>query len=270
MALPSSLNPILSIHLPIILSSPPTTPTTPPPSSLLVSPPTSPDVSAEAGSITQANHLRFGGGAQQQSLHAGIEALRLSLLGVASMHQAYLFAKSGPENRQKAAEMWNLAGTLRIMASKYLGVAVASLEGCRSDAALGACVSIALIDVSFSLLVPLDRFSDPCRFPSANQIFSGGYNYTSNMELAKTLVQLRGGPAAIVRYSPASVQGEASSPTFLGPNHFVEAGSGSPPSPTSGTVKTKKGALISSARLLLEYLTVYETFSKQFHYTFLC
>lgn len=148
MALPSALNPILSVHLPIILSSAASTPATPP--KPLVSPPTSPDVSGPiAMAQQQQNGLTFGI-ENNQSLHASIEALRLSLLGVAAIHQAYLLAKSGDENREAASGMWNLATNLRVMASKYLGVAVASIEGCRSDAALGACVSIALIDVSHS------------------------------------------------------------------------------------------------------------------------
>lgn len=237
MALPSALNPILSVHLPIILSSAATAPITPP--QPLASPPTSPDVS---GQIAMAQMQQQNGLTSifenNQSLHASIEALRLSLLGVAAIHQSYVLAKSGDENRETANRMWNLAANLRIMASKYLGVAVASIEGCRSDAALGACVSIALID-----------------------IFAGGYNYASNLDLGKTLVSLRGGPAAIVRYSIASVQGEGSSPTFEGPNHFVDSGSGSPPKVPNEQKTLKKGALISTGRLLLEILTVYDTFS---------
>ncbi|KAG8903168.1 hypothetical protein FRC01_009304, partial [Tulasnella sp. 417] len=176
MALPSALNPILSVHLPIILSSVATAPITPP--KPLVSPPTSPDHSGPIAMAQQQQNGLISGIENNQSLHASIEALRLSLLGVAAIHQSYLLAKSGDENRETATGMWNLAANLRVMASKYLGVAVASIEGCRSDAALGACVSIALID-----------------------IFAGGYNYSSNMDLGKTLVSLRGGPAAIVRYS---------------------------------------------------------------------
>ncbi|KAG8912559.1 hypothetical protein FRC00_004257, partial [Tulasnella sp. 408] len=236
MALPSALNPILSVYLPIILSSAASAPATPP--IPLVSPPTSPDVSVPiAMAQQQQNGLTFSI-ENNQSVRASIEALRLSLLGVAAIHQAYLLTKSGDENREVASSMWNLANNLRVMASKYLGVAVASNEGCRSDAALGACVSIALID-----------------------IFAGGYNYTLNMTLGKTLVSLRGGPAAMVRYSVASVQDGGSSPTFEGPNYFVNSGSGSPPKAPNARKTLEKGALISTGRLLLEILTVYDTFS---------
>ncbi|KAG8905148.1 hypothetical protein FRB99_000614 [Tulasnella sp. 403] len=235
MALPSSLNPILSIHLPIIMSSPSTALPTTPPLPTLVSPPTSPETSER---LAEPNALVSYYG-DDVSMHAAIEALRVSLLGVASIHQAYLLAKSGPVNRVRAFEMFQLSRAFRVRASRCLAVAVTTLDGCRSDAALGACVSIALID-----------------------IFAGGYNYAPNLELAKALVRKRGGPAAIVRYSQvATVRGgEATSPSFEGPFHFVEAGSGSPPGP-SGQKTLKKGVLISSARLLLEYLTVYDTFS---------
>ncbi|KAG8988346.1 hypothetical protein FRB90_002814 [Tulasnella sp. 427] len=234
MALPSALNPILSVHLPIILSNMATAPTTPPQG--LVSPPTSPDATGQLALAQQQNGFVFGSEGNQ-SLNASIEALRLSLLGVAAIHQAYLLAKSGDVNREAASNMWKLAANLRVMASRSLGLAVSTIEGCRSDAALGACVSIALID-----------------------IFAGGYNYASNLDLGKTLITLRGGPAAIVRYSIASVQGEGDSPTFKGPNHFVDSGSGSPPKDNAPKALVK-GALISTGRLLLEILTVYDTFS---------
>lgn len=152
MALPSSLNPILSIHLPIILSLPATAPTTPPPS--LVSPPTSPNVSEHYGTSQPSLFDQRNAVLSPQSSHslqASVEALRLSLLGVAAIHQSYLLSKSGPENRERAQDMWDLAGHLRVQASRCLGEAVVTMEGCRSDAALGACVSIALIDVSLGL-----------------------------------------------------------------------------------------------------------------------
>ncbi|KAG8928475.1 hypothetical protein FRC02_006871 [Tulasnella sp. 418] len=235
MALPSSLNPILSVHLPIVLSNYVSNPTTPSPPTSPESLPTSPASSSSSMAMMKVDtRLRV----LRSPIHASIEALRLSLLGVAAMHQSYMLAKSGPENAARAREMWNLASELRVMSSTCLGEAVKSLDGCRSDASLGACVSIALID-----------------------IFAGGHKYQSNLALAKTLVTVRGGPAAIVNSSSASVEGSPDMesmaslpPAFEGPFHFVEGSS-------AETQDTKKGLLISTGRLLLEILAVYELFS---------
>ncbi|KAG8860871.1 hypothetical protein FRB96_003605 [Tulasnella sp. 330] len=212
MALPSSLNPILSIHLPIILSFPETA--------------TSSSAIAR-GTVTSSD-------LEADPTRASIEALRLSLLGVASIHKSYMFAKSGHENQDNARQMWNMASRLRWTATKWLNVASESSVGCKSDAALGACVSIALID-----------------------IFAGGHNYKSNLAVGKKLVAMRGGPAAMVRSSKISVRSEdPDTPSLKGPCHFVETDSSSPKRGSG-----QKGTLISSARLLLEILTVYETFS---------
>lgn len=61
-----------------------------------------------------------------------------------------------------------------------------------------------------------------------------------------------------MRNAAASVEGDAISPSFEGPVHFVEAGGTSP----HGAHKKRRGVLISSARLLLEILTIYEVFSE--------
>jgi hypothetical protein len=140
MAVPScpSLNPVLATTLPLVLSLPPNV---------------SPDV----------------------------EALRLSLLGVSAVHQAFLHSRSAssyplsvPISLQKADEMMRLAQTLRQSANRYLNQSCQTLSGTRSDAALGASITIALID-----------------------IFAGGHGYAPNLTLAKALVGLRGGPALI-------------------------------------------------------------------------
>ncbi|KAG8721759.1 hypothetical protein FRC09_007418 [Ceratobasidium sp. 395] len=154
MAVPSQVNPILAVNLPLVLSTPPPLPGR----SIL-------DPSAGGSPAT--------------------EALRLSLLGVGAIHQAYLLVRStgsGPEaalvkmsNGGAADDLMNLAISYRLQATKCLALACQSFEGTGSDAALGASVTIALID-----------------------IFAGGYSWQSNMTLAKTLVSLRGGPGAIV------------------------------------------------------------------------
>jgi hypothetical protein len=101
------------------------------------------------------------------------------------------------------------------------------------------------------------------------QIFAGGHNWVSNIALAKTLVSLRGGPAAIVKASHEMLSTmDDGSASFEGPMHFVE-GSGS--SPLFGmdsldgegeNAEKKKGNHISSGRLLLEILATYEVFGE--------
>lgn len=72
---------------------------------------------------------------------------------------------------------------------------------------------------------------------------------------------MRGGPEAMVIFSKADkYRGDPDSPSLEGPSHFVETGPGSPKKGRRSS--SQSGVLISSARLLLEILTVYETFSE--------
>ncbi|KAF8750629.1 Fungal specific transcription factor domain [Rhizoctonia solani] len=181
MAVPSQVNPILAVNLPLVLATPPP---------------------LHGMSVLEPN----AGGSP------ATEALRLSLLGVGAIHQAYLLARSGTDmslvkqtNAGVADDLMNLAISYRLQATKCLALACQTIEGTRSDAALGASVTIALID-----------------------IFAGGHSWQSNMNLAKTLVSLRGGPGAIVAHNQPSRK----------PN--------------------RSGVTVSPARLLLEILTVYE------------
>lgn len=126
MAVPSQVNPILAVNLPLVLSTPPPLPGRSP-------------LDPNAGGSPAT------------------EALRLSLLGVGAIHQAYLLVRSngnGPEtalaktNNGGADELMNLAISYRLQATKCLALACQTIEGTRSDASLGASVTIALIDVS--------------------------------------------------------------------------------------------------------------------------
>ncbi|KZT52098.1 hypothetical protein CALCODRAFT_502684 [Calocera cornea HHB12733] len=161
MAVPSDLNPVLAINLPLVFEHPP-------------------------------------------GQNSATEALRLSLLGVGAIHQAYLLSRHGV-NSASQQEMMNLAVTLRLTATHYLRMACLSPQGMESDAALGASITIALID-----------------------IFTGGQNWTANLALAKTLIDLRGGPRTIIATNKP---------------HLIDG-----------------GAKVSPARLLLEILAVYDTF----------
>lgn len=126
MAVPSQVNPILAVNLPLVLSTPPPLPGRSP-------------LDPNAGGSPAT------------------EALRLSLLGVGAIHQAYLLVRSSgnePEtaltktNNGGADDLMNLAISYRLQATKCLALACQTIEGTRSDAALGASVTIALIDVS--------------------------------------------------------------------------------------------------------------------------
>ena len=94
------------------------------------------------------------------------------------------------------------------------------------------------------------------------QIFAGGHNFQGNMGVGRELIAARGGPAAMVQGSTVSMQ-ETISPTLEGPVHFIEAIAHSSPDPNTGVYTPRRGVLISSARLLLEQLTVYDTFSER-------
>jgi hypothetical protein len=125
MAVPSQVNPILAVNLPLVLATPPPLP-----------------------GLSILNPTAGGSPAT--------EALRLSLLGVGAIHQAYLLARSAGTDMSLAKathggaadELMNLAISYRLQATKCLALACQTIEGTRSDAALGASVTIALIDVS--------------------------------------------------------------------------------------------------------------------------
>ncbi|KAF9516682.1 hypothetical protein BS47DRAFT_1390518 [Hydnum rufescens UP504] len=159
---------------------------------------------------------------------APIEALRLSLLGVAAVHQSFLHSRSDPgrsyqqngalpmtaatklvpsTSAQASGESLRLGLLLRQNATQCLAYACQTVDGSWSDAALAASVTIALID-----------------------IFAGGHGFQSNLLLAKDLIRIRGGPEGILAAN-------APSRTSFG-----------------------GGVNVSPARLLLEILAVYDTF----------
>jgi hypothetical protein len=66
------------------------------------------------------------------------------------------------------------------------------------------------------------------------QIFAGGHNWQRNMELAKTLVNFRGGPSAVLAFNPEN--------------------------------KSRAGAGVFRAKLLLEILAIYDMFGVSCHF----
>ncbi|ORY33748.1 fungal-specific transcription factor domain-domain-containing protein, partial [Naematelia encephala] len=161
MAIPSGLNPMLAINLPLALDSP-------------------------------------------RGMNPSADALRVTLLGIGAVHQAFLLARSGMSTPQTAA-MFQYASNLRDTAKEMVRRAVLEGGGAKSDAALGAGTALATID-----------------------IFFGGGGWLENFSLAKDMVAFRGGPAEMLK---------ASQPTQLA-----------------------EGVTVSPARLMLEILTIYETF----------
>ncbi|KDQ21416.1 hypothetical protein BOTBODRAFT_25855 [Botryobasidium botryosum FD-172 SS1] len=171
----SSLNPVLAITIPIVLSLP-------------------------------------------SNFSPAVEALRVSLLGVGAVHLAFLHARPSSDSLsqsvsshpQRTTELMSLAMSYRQRATLYLNEALQNpLDGFQ-DAALGASVIIALID-----------------------IFSGGFGYIENLELAKAVVNVRGGPANMITHSTARKT-----------------------SVVNGT-----SANLSPPRLMTEMLVVYDTFA---------
>jgi hypothetical protein len=78
---------------------------------------------------------------------SAIEALRLSLLGVASVHQSFLLSRSGLA-ANGAAEAMAMAHNFRLKSKQHLVKACQTVSGAQSDAALGASLAISLMDVS--------------------------------------------------------------------------------------------------------------------------
>jgi len=76
-----------------------------------------------------------------------IDALRLSLLGVASIHQSFLLSRSQACS-DSAKELLVLANTFRLKSKQTLAKACTTPRGAQSDAALGASLGISLMDVS--------------------------------------------------------------------------------------------------------------------------
>ncbi|WWD01492.1 hypothetical protein V866_008436 [Kwoniella sp. B9012] len=162
MAIPSGLNPMLAINLPLALDSP-------------------------------------------RGLNPSADALRVALLGIGAIHQAFLLARSGVATSQTAA-MFQYASTLRDTGKEMVRRAVRNGDGAMSDAALGASTALGTID-----------------------IFFGGSGWMDNFNLAKEMVAIRGGPAEMLKKSEPR--------------------------------KLTDGVTVSPARLMLEILAIYETFS---------
>lgn len=80
--------------------------------------------------------------------NAAVDALRMSLLGVGAIHQAFLFAKKGQSESSQTASMLYRARTLREAAKDMLTSASHDPRFANHDAAIAAGATNALIDVS--------------------------------------------------------------------------------------------------------------------------
>ena len=78
---------------------------------------------------------------------SAIDALRLSLLGVASVHRSFLLSRSRVCSGS-AKENILLANAFRLKSKQALAEACTTSHGAQSDAALGASLAISLMDVS--------------------------------------------------------------------------------------------------------------------------
>ena len=75
------------------------------------------------------------------------EALRMALLGVAAIHQSYLFTRNGASS-DCASEMARLAQRYKMSSRTQLAKACLTTVGIYSDASLAASIAISLMDVS--------------------------------------------------------------------------------------------------------------------------
>lgn len=106
------------------------------------------------------------------------DALRITLLGIGAVHQAFLLARSGVSTTQTTAT-FQYASNLRDMGKELVRRAtLPEGGGIASDAALSAGTSLATID-----------------------IFFGGSGWQENFALAKRMVAARGGPARMLKDS---------------------------------------------------------------------
>ena len=99
-------------------------------------------------------------------MNPSADALRVALLGIGAIHQAFLLARSRVSTTQSAT-MFQYASNLRDMGKEMVRRAAAQDGGANSDAALGAATALGTID-----------------------IFFGGGGWQDNFNLAKAMVKL--------------------------------------------------------------------------------
>jgi hypothetical protein len=81
-------------------------------------------------------------------MNPSADALRVALLGIGAIHQAFLLARSGVSTAQTAS-MFHYASNLRDTGKEMVRRAIMEPSGARSDAALGAGTALATIDIFF-------------------------------------------------------------------------------------------------------------------------
>ena len=138
MAIPSGLNPMLAINLPLALDSP-----------------RGKSTSQAGDKMSETDRL---------GVNPSADALRVALLGIGAVHQAFLLARSGVSTAQTAT-MFQYASNLRDSGKEMVRRAAADGTGAGSDAALGASTALATID-----------------------IFFGGSGWGDNFKLAKEMI----------------------------------------------------------------------------------
>jgi hypothetical protein len=111
-----------------------------------------------------------------------VDALRLSLLGVGAIHQAFLFAKN-QNGLNQTSSLLSRARTLREAARDMLLAASQDAEMAKHDAAIAAGATNALIDVSKPPVLCAAVDVDLCP-----QIFFGGVRWEENFKLVKDLI----------------------------------------------------------------------------------
>ncbi|EKM54488.1 uncharacterized protein PHACADRAFT_174996 [Phanerochaete carnosa HHB-10118-sp] len=132
-----------------------------------------------------------------------VDSLRNALLGIAAVHTSFLAAREG--DAKTADDSVRLANAYRSQSVCLLNKACLTTEGVQSDSTIAATAAIALLD-----------------------ILSSGHSWAANLDLVRTVVNARGGPAVILARSAR---------------------------PQIGTISG-----VSRARLFLETVAMYELF----------
>lgn len=91
-------------------------------------------------------------------MNPAADSLRIALLGIGAIHQAFLLTRSGVSNHQTSS-MFRYASNLRDIGKDMVRKAALEGSGAASDAALGAGTSLALSDILFGGAGWQDNFS---------------------------------------------------------------------------------------------------------------
>lgn len=127
-------------------------------------------------------------------LDMAVDSLRKALLGTAAVHKSFLASRSG--DAKTADDSMRLANAYRSQSVRLLSKACLTADGVQSDSTIAAAAAIAQLD-----------------------ILSSGRDWATNLDLVRTVVNARGGPAVLLarsaRPQPGTISGVSCARLFL-------------------------------------------------------